>query len=279
MTKPPSILAELHRYLRHIACDYLPYHWLESWLLFVLKKDKVFLMINDDYQLSDAQHAKLIDGIIQMQNGTPLAYLTGRQGFFNHEFIVNQHTLIPRPDTEILVMTVLDFIKDKNNPKILDLGTGTGCIALSLAKQLPTSDIVATDISDDALAVTRQNAQNLGVENCTFVQSNWYQNITHKFDVIVSNPPYIDKDDVHLDRLKAEPISALVADDRGLADIKHIIAGAVYHLAQGGLLAIEHGYNQGGDVQDLFKRANFDNIKTLKDYGNNDRITVGVWHG
>ncbi|OOR91554.1 protein-(glutamine-N5) methyltransferase, release factor-specific [Moraxella caviae] len=279
---------------RRIAHERLPYHWLEGLLLSVIDKPKSFLITNDEYRLSDDEFAKLQDGITQMQKGVPLAYVIGEAHFYGRAFAVNAHTLIPRPDTEILVEAALDFAKNaaKNNAKnhaknspddklrILDLGTGSGCIAITLAKELPDSDVLAVDFSDEALQIARQNALGLGAINCEFMQSSWYQSLTYdtpKFHIIVSNPPYIADDDVHLADLKAEPITALVANDNGLADIKIIITGAKNHLHAGGLLAIEHGYNQGAAVRALFAAAGFSGIATVKDYGDNERVTLGVW--
>lgn len=258
----------------------LPAHWVKGWLLHCINKTATFLITDDDYTLTHQEYQKFHFGIQQMQAGTPLAYLLGVQAFFGHEFMVNEHTLIPRPDTEILVEKVLDFVKNnhKTTGKILDMGTGSGCIAISLAKALPKFDIVACDYSIHALEIAKKNTNNLQANNCTFVQSDWYQNITGKFDIIVSNPPYIAKDDGHLDKLNKEPITALVADNNGLSDIEHIITHASNHLYSDGLLVIEHGYNQSLAVQALFRTANFQDIATQKDYGGNDRISFGRYY-
>lgn len=271
----------LKRDFRRLSNAHLPYHWLESWLLFVLNKDKAFLIANDDYVLSEEEHQAFAWGLTQLQNHTPLAYLIGRQGFFGHEFVVNEHTLIPRADTEILVETVLTFVRDNHlgNAHILDLGTGTGCIGISLAKALPSSRVLLCDKSPHALAVAKDNATHLAADNCQCHHGSWYEGIHEVFDVIVSNPPYIAKDDEHLRYLGAEPLMALVADDEGLSDIKMIIGGALTHLHHGGLLAIEHGHDQSVSVQSLFCQANFKEIRTMKDHGGNDRVTMGIYEG
>lgn len=270
-------LRTVKAHCRQIASDTLPYHWLENWLLFVLNKDKSFLITDGDYVLSDDECIRLYEGITKMQSGTPLAYLIGKQGFFGYEFVVNEHTLIPRPDTEILVKMVLDFVSHHaiKNTRILDLGTGSGCVALSLAKVLPNCSVAAVDFSQQAIQIAHQNRELLGVHNCQILLSDWYENVEGKFDVIVSNPPYIAKDDEHLTHLTAEPITALVADDNGLSDIKTIIKGAKNHLTKGGMLAIEHGFNQGDDVQKLFGLLGFVDVQTIKDYGGHDRVTLG----
>lgn len=273
-------IKQLKSDFRQIANDKLHHHWLESLLLSILNQQKIFLISHDDYVLSDDEYQTLKNGIIQMQNGIPLAYIIGTQHFFGHEFSVNEHTLIPRPDTEILIETVLNFIDDKHlsHGKLLDLGTGSGCIAISLAKALADWQVVGVDKSLDALHIARFNAQNLQADNCEFIQSDWFSSLTDKYRIIVSNPPYIDKHDEHLADLTHEPITALVADNGGLSDIIHIANHAPAYLYHGGLLVVEHGYNQAQAVQAIFKTAGFAEICTIKDYGGNDRITLGIYH-
>lgn len=273
-------IKQLKSDFRQIANDKLPHHWLESLLLSILNQQKIFLISHDDYVLSDDEYQTLQQGIIKMQNGTPLAYIIGTQHFFGHEFKVNEHTLIPRPDTEILIETVLNFIGDKHlsHGKLLDLGTGSGCIAISLAKALADWQVVGVDNSCGALQIARFNAENLQVDNCEFIQSDWFSSLTDKYHIIVSNPPYIDKYDEHLADLTHEPITALVADNGGLSDIIHITNHAPAYLYHGGLLVVEHGYNQAQAVQAIFNTAGFTEIRTIKDYGGNDRITLGIYH-
>lgn len=289
----------------------LPNHWVEDWLLYVLAQPASFLITDSDYQLTvDQQHAFDL-GIKKMQSGLPLAYLIGKQAFWSLEFLVNEHTLIPRPDTEVIVEQVLAWINQsrltsknslsKNNLnslnqspsnqplsnsspycQLLDLGTGSGCIAISLAHELAIAypkqwQVTAVDYSVEALAIAKQNAELNNTSNINFIQSDWFSSIPkdNKYQVIVSNPPYIDPSDSHLDKLMAEPLSALVADDRGLADIRKIVKLAVDHLIAGGLLAIEHGYDQGEAVRQLFTEAGFVTVHTVIDYGGNDRLTMG----
>jgi len=180
---------------------------------------------------------------------------------------------------------VLSWINDRStqlsNRRLLDLGTGSGCIAISLAHELMHANwqVVAVDLSSEALKVAQHNAVSNNVANVEFVQSSWYQtlptNDEHQFDIIVSNPPYIDETDEHLAGLTAEPISALSAPNRGLADIEHIVQQATTYLCIGGLLAIEHGYDQGAAVRNLFLDSGFESVHTVKDYGGNDRVTLG----
>ena len=272
----------------------VPPFWITDWLLYVIDKPALFLITDNSYQLSDVEAERFDAGVTKMQQGIPLAYLTGTQAFWSLDFTVNEHTLIPRPDTEVLVETVLEWIKDyplSRTPmlkpmRLLDLGTGSGCIAISLAHELklarklePVSwQVVAVDFSLEALKIAQHNAVSNAVD-IEFVHSSWYDALStqdeHLFDVIVSNPPYIDEADEHLAGLLAEPISALSAPNHGLADIEHIVHHAPQYLKVGGLLAIEHGYDQGLAVRQLFSDNHFNNIRTIKDFGNNDRVTLG----
>lgn len=263
----------------------LPSFWLTDWLLHVIDKPAIALMTDEDYQLTDSEVARFNDGVVKMQQGIPLAYLTGQQEFWSLNFRVNEHTLIPRPDTEVLVEQVLNWINAQpaqlNNKRLLDLGTGSGCVAISLAHELKHANwqIVAVDLSSEALKVAQHNAVSNNVASIEFVQSSWYQALPiydePQFDIIVSNPPYIDETDEHLAGLTAEPISALSAPNQGLADIEHIVQQATTYLCIGGLLAIEHGYDQGDAVRQLFLDNGFESVHTVKDYGDNDRVTLG----
>ena len=272
----------------------VPVFWITDWLLYVIDKPALFLITDEDYKLSTTELAQFNAGVTKMQQGIPLAYLTGQQEFWSLDFKVNEHTLIPRPDTEVLVETVLEWIKaqlneqssSESNRRLLDLGTGSGCIAISLAYELKLADklkqmswqVVAVDLSMEALKIAQENAVSNGVD-IKFVHSSWYDALsTHNddsFDVIVSNPPYIDEEDEHLAGLLAEPISALSAPNHGLADIEHIVQQAPKYLKVDGLLAIEHGFDQGSDVRQLFIDNNFRDIQTIKDFGSNDRVTLG----
>ncbi|ERL54713.1 peptide chain release factor N(5)-glutamine methyltransferase [Psychrobacter aquaticus] len=267
----------------------LPSFWLTDWLLYVIDKPALFLITDESYELTDSELAQFNAGVSQMQQGTPLAYLTGQQAFWSLSFTVNEHTLIPRPDTEVLIEQVLNWINTQSThastKRLLDLGTGSGCIAISLAHELKHElkhdnwQVVAVDLSLEALTIARHNAVMNDVAHIEFIQSSWYDKLsTHEpqsFDVIVSNPPYIDEADEHLARLVAEPISALSAPNQGLADIEHIVRQAAPYLSAGGLLAIEHGFDQGAAVRQLFADNGFESVTTVQDYGGNDRVTLG----
>lgn len=277
--------------IKKMVINPIPKYWVEAWLLHVLQKPASFLITDDYYLLTDSEFGQFNVGISQMQQGIPLPYLIGQQAFWSLDFKVNAHTLIPRPDTEVLVEQVLNWIatQSKNDAKsckrLLDLGTGSGCIAISLAHELSQNNpkirwqVVAVEQSALALDVARYNAIANKVMNIEFVQSSWYQALatdaSQLFDVIVSNPPYIDEADEHLKNLHAEPISALTAPNQGLADIEHIVQNAPLYLRKSGLLAIEHGYHQGAKVRQLFLDNGFNTVQTLQDYGGNDRLTLG----
>ena len=279
------------------ASSHLPSFWLTDWLLFVIEQPSSFLITDENYQLTDSELTQFYAGVTKMQQGTPLAYLTGQQEFWSLNFTVNEHTLIPRPDTEVLIEQVLAWINsqpnrndDDNKPKrLLDLGTGSGCIAISLAHELnkrqPNNkaerwQVVAVDLSLEALKVASHNAVvNEVAADIKFIQSSWYEVLSAQneplFDVIVSNPPYIDEEDEHLARLVAEPISALSAPNHGLADIALIVKQAPQYLNAAGLLAIEHGFDQGVAVRQLFLDNRFESVHTVQDFGGNDRVTLG----
>lgn len=257
----------------------------QAWLGACLQVGFSYFITHADKPIADDIVTKYREGIAKLEQGVPLAYVIGRQGFWRHEFKVNQYTLIPRPDTETLVETVLNLAKNRFNLahslRLLDLGTGSGCIAISLAAEQPNWQVTATDFSTQALAVAQHNAQQIGTANVEFYQGSWFQALPDdmpKFDIIVSNPPYIDSDDEHLPALTAEPITALVAANHGLADIEVIIQGSGARLNAQGLLAIEHGYDQGDAVQQIFRQYSFTDVTTLKDFGGNDRVTYGFFN-
>ena len=236
---------------------------------------KVMLIAHDEDELSKEQEDKFFSLINKRKSGYPIAYILGYKEFFGLRLKVTEDTLIPRPDTETLVEKALAF-----NPqgKVLDLGTGTGAIILALKSELKASiDAYAVDLSKKALEVASFNSQKLNLP-VTFIQSNWFSKLGDlKFSMIVSNPPYIQKDDIHLTQtsLPFEPIQALTSDDDGLLDIKLICKEAKKHLENGAPLLIEHGFNQGEKVRAIFTEQGYKNVATIKDLGGNDRVTFG----
>lgn len=249
-----------------------------AWLLeSITRIDSFDLLMKKEQELTAEQQQAYIAGLARIEAGEPLAYVTGSQPFWTLDLKVTKDTLVPRPDTEILVETVLklDLPEDA---RIADLGTGTGAIALSLASERPSWSLVASDVYEPTLEVAKYNAEQHEIENVSFVLGSWLKPFGRQFfDVIVSNPPYIDANDVHMKDLATEPKRALVSAKNGLADIEDIIQQAKKHLTVEGWVVLEHGYDQADAVQHLFKQAGYRQVRTVKDYGGNDRVTLGQW--
>lgn len=213
--------------------------------------------------------------VAERVKGLPIAYLLGQQEFWSLPLKVSPSTLIPRPDTECLVETALELPLPEN-ARVLDLGTGTGAIALALASEKAKWQIMASDRIEEAVEVARENSRSLQLP-ITVVRSHWFDQIPERgFDLLISNPPYIPASDHHLNEgdVRFEPSSALVAGDDGLDDIRLLVTEGFKRLNPGGWMLLEHGYDQGDAVRDLFARAGWLNIETRKDYGGNDRMTL-----
>lgn len=246
-------------------------------LMHILDKNYTFIRTHSDFQLTVEQTTQFLKLKKQLQTGTPLAYVLGTQAFWTLELKVTADTLIPRPDTEMVVITILELLPKNKSITVIDMGTGTGAIALALASECPLWQVTATDFSSAALAVAQENAHAHDLTHVRFLQGSWFEALVAKetFDLIVSNPPYIDPDDVHLADLTHEPITALVAQDQGLSDLRIIIDQALDYLNAGGLLVLEHGYDQGQKVRDFMIFAGLKEVRTIKDYGGHDRVTLG----
>lgn len=206
----------------------------------------------------------------------PVAYLTGEKGFWTLTLKVGPGVLVPRPETELLVEWALEVLRDQPAPCIADLGTGSGAIALALASERPDAKIIATDFSDAALAIARDNARQLGLQRVNFRNGCWLQPLEdERCDLIVSNPPYITLGDTHLQTLRHEPLMALTDGADGLNAIREIIAGATSHLRSGGWLLLEHGYDQAVAVRELLTQAGFIQIESRIDLGGHERCSGG----
>lgn len=243
----------------------------------VTGKTRTFILAFGETALTDAQCDQLAELLARRQRGEPIAHLIGVREFWSLPLFVSPATLIPRPDTECLVEQALARLP-VTACRILDLGTGTGAIALALASERPDCDVVAVDRMADAVTLALRNKAHLAIPNVRILQSDWFSALQgQSFEMIVSNPPYIDAQDPHLSEgdVRFEPLSALVADDQGMADIVHIIAQARHALTPGGLLLLEHGWQQGALVRDAFSQAGYTQIETCRDYGDNERITLG----
>ncbi len=228
-----------------------------------------------DKPISTQQEQQIIEFLEQRSDGKPLAYITGIKSFWNLDFKVNEHTLIPRPETELIVELLLKWTNDNFTGNILDLGTGTGAIALSIAHERPKGQVTAIDYSSKSIEVAKYNQKKHLIKNATIFESNWFSQIHNvKFDFIVSNPPYITEDDPHLEKLSHEPIAALTALDNGYSDLKLIIKNAKTHFNEEGKLILEHGYNQHEHVQYLLKKNGYCDIITHKDIAGIPRITT-----
>lgn len=213
--------------------------------------------------------------------GEPVAYLTGRRGFRHLELQVTPDTLVPRPETELLVELALERLPVDRELRIADLGTGSGAIALALASERPRASVVATDASAAALAVARANADALGIGNVGFREGDWLAPLHgERFDLVASNPPYIAEGDPHLEAgdLRFEPAMALSSGSDGLDAIRRIVAGAPAHLQPGGWLLLEHGWEQGAAVRALLSAAGFDTVATARDLEQRDRVTFGRYN-
>ncbi|EPE1851527.1 peptide chain release factor N(5)-glutamine methyltransferase [Cronobacter dublinensis] len=251
----------------------------EILLGFVTGRTRTFILAFGETSLADDELTRLDALLARRVQGEPVAYLTGQREFWSLPLEVSAATLIPRPDTECLVEQALARLPAAPC-RILDLGTGTGAIALALACERPDCQVTALEVVPEAVALARRNAQRLGIDNVTVLQSHWFSALTDaRFSLIVSNPPYIDGDDPHLTQgdVRFEPKSALVAPDAGLADLDAIITGARRFLENDGWLLVEHGWRQGGAVRELFTRAGYHGVKTCRDYGGNERLTLGQY--
>ena len=246
-------------------------------LLHSLEVTSTDLIINKKKSVSEKDYHQIKRIIDQRKTGKPLAYIFGEWDFYGQTFYVNKNTLIPRPDTELLIDIAFDTF-DKTLPlKILDLGSGSGVIGITLANHYLNSQIFLSDISMNALKIAKKNAAKFN-KKITLIRSDWFKSIDeHNFNLIVSNPPYINKNEQHLvsPELKFEPSKALYSNEDGLGDIKSICARAKEYLITDGILMLEHGFNQASDILDIFKKNNYKNIKQFKDINQKLRVTLG----
>ena len=250
----------------------------ECLLAHCLQKPRAWLYAHAGQTIDAPQRMAFEDLVRRRGRGEPVAYLTGSRGFWTLELQVSPDTLVPRPETELLVELAIARLPDDGALRVLDLGTGSGAIALAIASERPHARVVAVDASAAALAVAESNGRRLSLDNVTFEAGDWYGGLAgRRFDVIVSNPPYIAIGDPHLHAgdLRFEPPAALSSGPDGLDAIRLIVAGAPAHLAAGGWLLLEHGWQQGEAVRALLAESGFTQISTEQDLEHRDRVTMG----
>lgn len=255
-------------------------HEVELLLLHVLERPRSWLFAHATDPLAAADQAAFEALLARRVAGEPVAYLTGRRGFWTLDLEVDPATLIPRPETELLVELALERLPPDQALQLADLGTGSGAIALALASERPRAQVLATDASPGALAVAARNAARHELDNVRFAEGghDWYAPLQGvRFDLIASNPPYIASNDPHLEQgdLRFEPSTALASGMDGLDDIRRIVDGGQAHLRPGGWLLIEHGWDQGAAIRALFEATGFAEVQTVQDLEQRDRITLG----
>lgn len=247
----------------------------------VTGRARTYIMAFGETEISEEALLQLEALLSRREQGEPVAYLIGEREFWSLPLSVSSATLIPRPDTECLVEQALMRL-GAAPARVLDLGTGTGAIALAIASERPDCQVTGVDLQPDAVSLAQYNGQKLSLSNATFLQGSWFTPLAGQtFAIIASNPPYIDAADPHLSQgdVRFEPASALIADNNGLADIEYIVARAPTHLDPQGWLLLEHGWQQGEAVRNILQAAGFTQVETIKDYGDNDRVTLGQWPG
>lgn len=274
----PLTVAQALRHARELGLDRLD---AELLLGHILRKGRAWLLAHDDACLSAEQQVPWLQGLHRRAAGEPLAYIVGHKEFHGLALTVTPDVLVPRPDTETLVDWALDVLAARppsaSPPQILDLGTGSGAIALALAHRHPDAGITAVDASLAALTIARENARRHDLR-VDFQHGSWLQPVAgRRFDLIVSNPPYIADDDPHMAALGHEPRQALTAGPDGLADLRVIVSQAPAHLSPGGHLLLEHGYDQAVAVTQLLVDRGFINVSTRFDLGGQARCTGGQW--
>ena len=262
---------------RRLSAGESPKRDAEILLGFVTGRSRTFIMAFGETSLTASELEQLEALLARREQGEPVAYLVGEREFWSLPLSVSPATLIPRPDTECLVEQAL--LRLPASPqKVLDLGTGTGAVALAIASERPDCQLIGVDLQPEAVKLAQHNAQKLAITNASFVQGSWFTPVAgQQFAVIVSNPPYIDAADPHLAEgdVRFEPASALVAGEDGLDDLRLIISQAPQHLQPGGWLLLEHGYDQAPVVRELLAQHDFEQIESRVDLGGHERITLG----
>lgn len=252
---------------------------IELLLAHLLAKPRTFLFARPEHALTAKQQSDFLKWVSRRASGEPIAYLLGIKHFWSMALEVAPCTLIPRPETELLVSQALELMPADKPVTVLDLGTGCGAVALALATERPKARVLGVDLSLDAVNLATRNAANLALTNCRFSVSDWFATLRERFDLIVSNPPYVAAGDPHLEREVSdfEPASALFAKQEGLADLRHIIHCAGEFLNEGGHLLLEHGWQQASPVREMLSLHGFCEARTWQDLAGSDRVSGGTW--
>lgn len=278
--KPPAAASVSHALIAaaarlHGASD-SPRADAEVLLAHVLGVSRAQLFARLDEPLGPEPSAEFERALSRRAREEPVAYITGEKGFWTLSLEVSPEVLVPRPETELLVEWALQLLQGVPAPAIADLATGSGAIALALAVERRDARIVATDLSAGALAVARRNAADCEVRNVEFREGSWLEPLgAERFDLVVSNPPYVPAGDLHLQALRHEPLLALTDGGDGLNALREICAGAGRHLVAGGWLLVEHGFDQGPAVRGLLEQARFAHVITRRDFAGHERATAG----
>ena len=251
---------------------------VEVLLSHILQKPREYLRAHSEAELTQLQSKAFEKLLAKRKTGAPIAYLVGHQEFWSLDFLVNEHVLIPRPETEILVETILEKFPPNQSLQLLDLGTGSGAIAIAIAHERSAWQVIAMDQSVESLKLAKENAKRFSVNNIEFILSDWFKGVPQKkFDAIISNPPYVAEGDAHLleGDVRFEPQEALVSGQDGLSAIQLIVSQARDYLKPRGVLMIEHGFDQASDVRDVFKANYYHEIETVRDLSGVERVCVG----
>lgn len=253
----------------------------EVLLAFTLEQSRTWLATWPEKELTETQQEKYLELVKRRVSGEPIAYITGEREFWTLSLTTNESTLIPRPETELLVEQALEFLTLTESAKVLDLGTGTGAIALAIACEREADKVYGCDFNAAAVELAQSNAVRNQVQNVKFFESDWFSLVTKSdFNLIVSNPPYVAAGDPHLQQgdLVFEPNSALIAKDNGFADIKIICDQARNFLTPGGAVMFEHGFEQGEKAREIMLSFGYSQVETIQDLAGQDRITRGVYY-
>lgn len=244
---------------------------------YILNMDRVQIISNDEKIVDEDTKNRYYLALIEIVQGMPIQYITNNQEFMKMNFYVDENVLVPQPDTEILVQEVIDIVKKENKKDILDMCTGSGCIGISVGKNLENVNVTLADISSKALEIAKINSKNNDVKNINYIETNMFENICEKYDIIVSNPPYIETNEMEKlpKNVKKEPHIALDGGEDGLDFYKILVQDSKKHLKRDGYLCMEIGYDQKQRIEELIQKdGSYENIYSKKDLGGNDRIVI-----